>query len=71
MTDLCEIGQPQTLGTALHDFLPKLFPSRRTPVLALPVLHGAVVPLAAGIEELMRAAGYADGFLHLVVVMMG
>ncbi|KAK7542275.1 autophagy protein 5 [Phyllosticta citribraziliensis] len=61
----------QTLGTALNTALPSLFPSRRSPLLAQPVLHGAVVPLAAPVDELGRAASYADGFLHLVVWMMG
>ncbi|KAI9829489.1 MAG: hypothetical protein M1819_006309 [Sarea resinae] len=61
---------PQTLGTTLHALLPSLFPSRRTPILARAVLHGAVVPLAAPVEELMRTAAYADGWLHLGVVMM-
>lgn len=62
--------QPQTLGMALNTLLPALFPSRRSPLLALPVLHGAVVPLAANVEELTRAAGYADGWLHIAVRMM-
>ncbi|KAK7522255.1 autophagy protein 5 [Phyllosticta citriasiana] len=61
----------QTLGTALNAVLPSLFPSRRSPLLAQPVLHGAVVPLAAPVDELGRAASYADGFLHIVVWMMG
>jgi len=62
--------QPQTLGTALNSLLPTLFPSRRSPLLALPVLHGAIVPLAIGIETLAEIAAYADGFLHIAVVMM-
>jgi autophagy-related protein 5 len=62
-------GQPQTLGTALHTLLPNLFPSRRTPVLARPVLHGAVVPMSSHLEELTRCAAYADGWLGVVVVM--
>jgi autophagy-related protein 5 len=62
-------GQPQTLGTALHTLLPNLFPSRRTPVLARPVLHGAVVPMGSHLEELNRCAAYADGWLGIVVVM--
>ncbi|KAF2142227.1 uncharacterized protein K452DRAFT_28495 [Aplosporella prunicola CBS 121167] len=61
----------QTLGTALNGLLPSLFPSRRSALLAQPVLHGAVVPMGAPLEELGRAAAYADGFLHIVVVMMG
>lgn len=63
--------EPQTLGTALHSLLPTLFPSRRTPILAKAVLHGAVVPMGAVIEELMRTAAYLDGWIHLGVVMMG
>lgn len=63
--------QPQTLGTALNGLLPSLFPSRRSPLLAIPVLHGAVVPLGVGLQELGEYSSYADGFLHLAVVMMG
>ena len=63
--------EPQTLGSALHGLLPSLFPSRRTPILAKPVLHGAVLPMGALLEELMRAAAYLDGWVHLGVVMMG
>jgi autophagy-related protein 5 len=63
--------QSQTLGMALNSLLPTLFPSRRSPLLALPVLHGAVVPLGVGLEELAEFCAYADGFLHIAVVMMG
>ena len=63
--------QPQTLGTALNTILPTVFPSRRNPLLAQPVLHGAVVPMAAVMEELGRTAAYTDGFLHVAVVMLG
>lgn len=63
--------EPQTLGSALYLLLPTLFPSRRTPILAKPVLHGAVVPMGASVEELLRGAAYLDGWLHLGVVMMG
>lgn len=62
--------QPQTLGTALNGVLPSIFPSRRSPLLAQPVLHGAVVPMGANLEELGKAAGFGDGFLHIAVVMM-
>ncbi|KAH0286532.1 autophagy protein 5 [Aureobasidium namibiae CBS 147.97] len=62
--------QSNTLGTALNHILPTVFPSRRNPVLAVPVLHGAVVPMSAPVEDLMRAAAFADGFLHVVVVML-
>lgn len=63
--------EPHTLGHALHDLLPSLFPSKRTVVLARAVLHGAVLPLTAPVEEMMRGAAYADGWVHLNVVMMG
>ena len=56
---------------ALNEMLPSVFPSRRNPVLATPVLHGAVVPMSAPMDELGRAASYADGFLHIVVVLLG
>ena len=63
--------QPQTLGTALNSILPTIFPSRRNPLLAQPVLHGAVVPMGAHLEDFGRAVAYADGFLHVGVVMLG
>ena len=63
--------EPQTLGTALHSLLPSLFPSRRTPILAKAVLHGAVIPMGAILEELMKGAAYSDGWLHVGVVMIG
>ncbi|KAL8810911.1 MAG: hypothetical protein Q9223_001975 [Gallowayella weberi] len=68
---LQDTKEPQTLGTALHALLPTLFPSRRTPILAKPVLHGAVVPLSSQVEELLREAAYLDGWLHVGLVMMG
>jgi len=64
-------GQPQTLGTALHQLVPTLFPSRRTPILATPLLHGAPVPMGSHLEELVRWACYADGWLSVVVAMRG
>ncbi|MCJ1394359.1 autophagy protein 5 [Xylographa bjoerkii] len=63
--------EPQTLGTTLHSLLPSLFPSRRTPILAKPVLHGAVVPMSALAEDLLRSVAYLDGWLHLGIVMIG
>lgn len=62
--------QPQTLGTALNAILPTIFQSRRNPILAQPVLHGAVVPMSAPVEDLGKGAAYADGFLHVAVVML-
>ncbi|KAJ5748681.1 uncharacterized protein N7511_010377 [Penicillium nucicola] len=63
--------QIQTVGSVLHTLLPNLFPSRRTPVLAKPVLHGAVIPMSAPIEEVVRSSAYGDGWAYLVVRMMG
>ncbi|KAF9893580.1 hypothetical protein FE257_010892 [Aspergillus nanangensis] len=63
--------QPQTLGSVLHTLLPNLFPSRRTPVLAKPVLHGAALPMSAPIEEVVRSSAYGDGWVYLVIRMMG
>ncbi|KAF3386616.1 Autophagy protein 5 [Penicillium rolfsii] len=63
--------QPQTIGGVLHTLLPNLFPSRRTPVLAKPVLHGAVLPMSAPIEEVVRCSAYGDGWAYVVVRMMG
>ena len=62
-------GQPQTLGTALHTLIPSLFPSRRTPLIARPLLHGAPIPLTASMDELSRWACYADGWLHVVIAI--
>lgn len=63
--------QAQTLGTALNGILQSIFPSRRSPLLAQPVLHGAVAPMSANLEQIGRVAGFGDGFLHVAVVMMG
>lgn len=63
--------QPLTLGAALNTMLPTVFPSRRNPVLAAPAMHGAFLPMNAGIEELGRAAGFADGWCHIAIVMLG
>lgn len=63
--------QLQTIGGVLHTLLPNLFPSRRTPVLAKPVLHGAVLPMSAPIEEIVRSSAYGDGWAYVVVRMVG
>jgi len=55
---------------ALNEMLPTVFPSKRNPVLATPVLHGAVVPMNAPMEELGRACSYTDGFLHVAVELL-
>lgn len=64
------LGQPQTIGTALNQILPTLFPSRRSPLLAQAVLHGAVLPLSVSVEDLLRTTAHLDGWLHIAVVMM-
>jgi autophagy-related protein 5 len=64
-------SQPQTLGSALHTLIPNLFPSRRTPILATPLLHGAPIPMTATLEDLVRWACYADGWLSVVIAVRG
>ncbi|KAK9455222.1 autophagy protein Apg5-domain-containing protein [Dipodascopsis uninucleata] len=59
-----------TIGSALHDHLPELFPSRRTCLLARPVLHGVVLPLSAPLVDIMRNCMYSDGFLHICISMI-
>ena len=63
-------GEVQTVGTALNSVVPSLFPSRRDPILAEPILHGAKVPFQAPLEEVMREAAYADGWIHLTIQML-
>ncbi|KAJ8066914.1 hypothetical protein OCU04_004299 [Sclerotinia nivalis] len=62
--------EPQTLGGALNSVLPTLFPSKRDAILAEVILHGATVPFKAVLEDLMREASYADGWLNVCVVML-
>jgi len=61
---------PQTLGMALKDMMPELFPSSRDPVLANVILNGVSVPFDAPLVELMKEAAYPDGWLCLVVVLL-
>ena len=63
-------GEMTTVGMALNQLLPSLFPSRRDAILAEVVLHGVTLPMKAILEEVMREASYSDGWLHLVVVML-
>jgi autophagy-related protein 5 len=63
--------EPQTIGGVLHELIPTVFPSRRTYIFAHAVLHGAVLPLAASVEDLMRSVAYTDGFLHISLGMIG
>ncbi|EWC44620.1 hypothetical protein DRE_06609 [Drechslerella stenobrocha 248] len=63
-------GDPQTLGGALNSLAPMLFPSKRSVILARPVMHGIVLPMAAPLVDLMREAMYPDGFLHITLAMI-
>lgn len=60
----------QTVGSLLNMRLPELFPSKRTCILARPIVHGVEVPLSVPLLELIQEACYADGFVHLSIVMM-
>lgn len=59
-----------TVGLALNQLLPSLFPSRRDAILAEVILHGVTLPMRAVLEEVMREASYSDGWLNVVVVML-
>ncbi|EZF33023.1 hypothetical protein H109_07487 [Trichophyton interdigitale MR816] len=63
--------QIQTIGTALHSVVPSLFPDDKDTNMATPILHGAAVPMNAPLEEMVRCAAYADGWLNIVVRMHG
>ena len=39
-------------------------------MLAMPVLHGAILPMNAVLADLVKEATYADGFLHVGIIMM-
>jgi autophagy-related protein 5 len=67
---LASDGQLQTVGTALNSRMPDLFPSRRTCVLARPLIHGVVAPMQAPLAHLLNVAMYLDGFLHISILMM-
>ena len=62
--------EEQTIGTALHQVLPALFPSRRTCLFARPVCQGVIVPMNAILSELADSFGGGDGWMDVVVVMM-
>ncbi|KAI5288632.1 autophagy protein 5 [Ascosphaera aggregata] len=64
-------GEVQTIGSALHALLPGTFPSERVPVYCKPILHGATVPMSAPLEEVLRCAAYADGWLNIVLSATG
>lgn len=63
-------NQASTVGIALNKLIPAVFPSKRSTRVAVPVLHGAVIPMDADLEALGRACSYADGFLHIVIVLL-
>lgn len=63
-------AEHQTVGTALHQVLPALFPSRRTCLFARPICQGVVVPMSARIGELADLFCGGDGWMDIVVVMM-
>jgi autophagy-related protein 5 len=60
----------QTVGTALHQALPALFPSRRTCLFARPICQGIIVPMSARIDELGDLFCGGDGWTDIIIVMM-
>jgi autophagy-related protein 5 len=63
-------AEDQTLGTALHQALPALFPSRRTCLFARPVCQGIIIPMNTSLMELGDVFSGGDGWMDIVVVMM-
>lgn len=61
---------PTTLGMALSENFPDLFPSKRTCILARPLVHGVILALSTPLLELVQEAMFPDGYLHVGVVMM-
>lgn len=64
------IGALNTVGNVLHTILPSLFPSQHTATLAVPVMHGAVLPLGAPVEEVYRVGAGLDGWVGVVIRML-
>ena len=62
--------EKQTVGTALHQVLPSLFPSRQTCLFARPMAHGIVVPMTAPLGEVSEVFRGGDGWTDIVIVMM-
>ena len=58
------------VGTALHQVLPSLFPSRRTCLFARPVCHGIALPMTAPLLELSQIFRGGDGWMDIVIIMM-
>ncbi|KAK9463818.1 autophagy protein Apg5-domain-containing protein [Lipomyces oligophaga] len=70
ITPMISPKEVQTVGTALHTQLGYLFPSRRTYILAKPIVHGISVPMSAPLAELLYECMYTDGYLHICIVMI-
>lgn len=65
------MGRPQTLGSALNQLLPEIFPSTRTCHLARPVIHGVGVSMLMPLEEALRSGfGSVDGWLNVVIILI-
>ncbi|RKP04805.1 autophagy protein Apg5-domain-containing protein [Thamnocephalis sphaerospora] len=66
-----EHGQERTLGDALHQLLPLLFPTtdagEAEDVRASPILHGVTAPLDMPLGWAAQCMVHADNFLHIVI----
>ncbi|RKF53428.1 Autophagy protein 5 [Golovinomyces cichoracearum] len=67
VTPLTASQEVRSLGSALNLMLPSLFPNSRNAANAKPILHGAPIPFHTPLEELMREAAFADGWLHICI----
>ncbi|ODQ67175.1 APG5-domain-containing protein [Nadsonia fulvescens var. elongata DSM 6958] len=65
-----EQGEFQSVGSVLNQYLPELFPSKRTPLIARPVLHGILLPMSTPLAPLYSFGLYLDGFLHISIVII-
>jgi len=70
VTPMISTVEPQTIGTALHQILPSLFPSRRTCLFARPVIHGIVIPMTSHLIDLANLFSSGDGWTDIIIVMM-
>jgi autophagy-related protein 5 len=60
----------QTIGTALHQVLPSLFPSRRTCLFARPVCQGVIIPMTTRVDLFAELFCGGDGWTDIIIVMM-
>lgn len=63
-------GIGKSLGVVLNSVVPDLFPSKRTCVLVKPMAHGVDLDLKWGWKEVQKITRFADGFVHVNLVLL-